>query len=931
MRLKRFFCLVSLFGLSTMLCACGGGELDEFGCDSDSDCKHGRVCINGTCQYSGGSCNEDADCPSGQHCYQGNCLVCDGDADGYFNARCAGSDCNDSNGSIHPGAKELCGDGLDNDCDGVTDPAELCEGKCAGVECPEGYACDPETGECIPICTPQCTGKECGPDGCGKSCGRCPTGTYCNRFGICEEGCEDRCKAEGETACLGNGVITCEDTNGDGCLEWSQPVDCASGEHCVDGECGPCTPDCEGKECGSDGCGGSCGECPPGTYCENFTCQPGCRDDCEWNETRCADQYSYYPCGNYDDDECLDWGPRQRCPGGTLCDEATGSCTGGCTDECFWGERQCWDEFSYVECFDYDGDGCSEFGPPVACPSGEYCDPETGYCSGGCVDECYWGESYCFDEISVVECGEFDGDPCTEFGPPMMCPEGSYCDPDTGRCAGSCYDDCDPNDFICLSVREYLTCGQYDDDECLDWSEPRRCPRRTRCSEEEHECVPVGCEDECPEGMRECWDEWTYVECGQYDNDPCTEWSPPRSCPEGTICDWQSGQCIPHQDCQLDAYEPDDYMVNATPLYPFEPQAHSLCPQGDHDWWSFNLQEAAQVTLETFGEYGDTVMWLYTDDGDEIGFDDDAGQDLFSRIVIDLPAGSYRVQVQEFSDYGIIETYYINLSTETACIPDCTGRECGPDPVCGMSCGSCDAGWYCTPEGQCIYDGHREGAGDPCGFYTACPADWNAAYTCVEHPGGFDGFCSYPCQSQDDCAVDFPEGCCRELAEGYSVCLVGDLCNVQHPGYLNECGFECMPDMFCIEDIGGGPESYCIFTCDLAMGACPLGGTCLDPGEDGATGFCLPQGDGEFGDPCSLMDGCQSGLMCLPISEDHPGYCNRMCSNLFPCPGPFQCILPDGQGGQWCALPCYSPSDCSVLGDWTCVTFDGNMGVCLPN
>ena len=29
----------------------------------------------------------------------------------------------------------------------------------------------------------------------------------------------------------------------------------------------PCTPSCEGKECGGDGCGGSCGECNPGDEC----------------------------------------------------------------------------------------------------------------------------------------------------------------------------------------------------------------------------------------------------------------------------------------------------------------------------------------------------------------------------------------------------------------------------------------------------------------------------------------------------------------------------------------------------------------------------------------------------------------------------------------------------------------------------------------
>ena len=38
----------------------------------------------------------------------------------------------------------------------------------------------------------------------------------------------------------------------------------------MDGFCeSDCLSDCEGKECGDDGCGGSCGECEAG-----FTCEP---------------------------------------------------------------------------------------------------------------------------------------------------------------------------------------------------------------------------------------------------------------------------------------------------------------------------------------------------------------------------------------------------------------------------------------------------------------------------------------------------------------------------------------------------------------------------------------------------------------------------------------------------------------------------------
>lgn len=93
---------------------------------------------------------------------------------------------------------EICFNDLDDDCDGTTDPPDLC-------------------------CVPACEGKECGDDGCGGSCGNCPVNHVCEITGICL-----------------------------------------------------CQPNCEGKECGPDGCGGECGECDAGTMCSFGECQPGC-------------------------------------------------------------------------------------------------------------------------------------------------------------------------------------------------------------------------------------------------------------------------------------------------------------------------------------------------------------------------------------------------------------------------------------------------------------------------------------------------------------------------------------------------------------------------------------------------------------------------------------------------------------------------------
>ncbi len=38
----------------------------------------------------------------------------------------------------------------------------------------------------------------------------------------------------------------------------------------------------------------------------------------------------------------------------------------------------------------------------------------------------------------------------------------------------------------------------------------------------------------------------------------------------------------------------------------------------------------------------------------------------------------------------------------SGCTPECGGRECGPDPACGSSCGTCGADELCSSDGMCV-------------------------------------------------------------------------------------------------------------------------------------------------------------------------------------------------------------------------------------
>lgn len=81
-----------------------------------------------------------------------------------------------------------------------------------------------------------------------------------------------------EAACAGRvcGSDGCEGSCGD----------CPAGEACAEdvGQCIPaeCVPACAGLACGSDGCGGSCGDCAAGERCEAGACVPeACLPACE--------------------------------------------------------------------------------------------------------------------------------------------------------------------------------------------------------------------------------------------------------------------------------------------------------------------------------------------------------------------------------------------------------------------------------------------------------------------------------------------------------------------------------------------------------------------------------------------------------------------------------------------------------------------------
>ncbi|MBW2261485.1 MAG: hypothetical protein JRG91_05875 [Deltaproteobacteria bacterium] len=197
-------------------------------------------------------CSTDEDCDDGDPCTADSCIVdddvcenepADADEDGYPAAEvdgteCGGSDCDDADDAIHPGALAGCEDGDDFDCDTMPDLDEDEDGYVTD-ECTGGDDCDDSDADAFPGSTlvdcsdldHDCNGNpDSDNDGDGQDRQEC-FGSDCDdedpdvRFGIAEVDCDGV-----DTNCDSR-MSSVEDLDGDGyanetCVAEGAEVDC---------------------------------------------------------------------------------------------------------------------------------------------------------------------------------------------------------------------------------------------------------------------------------------------------------------------------------------------------------------------------------------------------------------------------------------------------------------------------------------------------------------------------------------------------------------------------------------------------------------------------------------------------------------------------------------------------------------------------------
>lgn len=205
-------CAASCDGWETCSCPdppCGNGACspDENceACPADCDCSDGTVCMYGRCSECGnGICGSGEDCwVCPEDCTCGGNLVCEQDGT-----------CTD------------CGNA-------VCDAGENCESCVADCNCPWDQTC--YAGSC---CTPDCDGRDCGPDGCGGECGQCyypadncvaPTGQCCD-YDFTSTCTQDQCIGPQTLEVCQSGYLNPE-------CKRTYTQTCGAGCHVADGRC----------------------------------------------------------------------------------------------------------------------------------------------------------------------------------------------------------------------------------------------------------------------------------------------------------------------------------------------------------------------------------------------------------------------------------------------------------------------------------------------------------------------------------------------------------------------------------------------------------------------------------------------------------------------------------------------------------------------
>lgn len=405
---------------------------------------------------------------------------------------------------------------------------------------------------------------------------------------------------------------------------------------------------------------------------------PVCGDGCAAGGRRCEANLAQ-ACRRVGD--CTEWITTDSCPADTVCSE--GFCEPICHTECSLSEQRC-TEAGLSTCT-VAGSPCNFWSPPVPCPTGTQCLSDS--CVATCEDECSTGELECLGGREMRNCGDFDPDDCLEWSLPWPCPDDQSCE----REACSCPEPCEVGNTRC-DGDVLLACQAASN--CAIWTPIQTCA--AGCSTDG--CM--GCRDQCSDGEVQCAEDEEEYRCQWDDEEGCFQWWGPSA----AICFYgcEDGQCAP---CPGDYLEPNDTPVSASTLTPGLTEGLTAC-SADPDWYLFPAREDTTIVrvrpvledrdrLEFALYSGDSLLSeQIVTDGTAAAFDV-SEDDVLLRV---SPAGffvPYDLSVTSNTISGHCtpsERYCLTASSYIKCAPDDAGRGMWSDELLCHDSTTCTAG-----------------------------------------------------------------------------------------------------------------------------------------------------------------------------------------------------------------------------------------------
>jgi hypothetical protein len=479
---------------------CEDKDGDGFGigqsCTEQQDCDDDIAAINpGAAEECGDGIDNDCDGNTEECCDGVDCCE-DGDVDGSpVGSDCDLPDCDDEDPERSPVYAETCGDGIDNDCDGIVDDC------CEGVNC-----CDADN-DGFGVGT-GCEGpQDCndGDPGAGENLGEeiCGDGQDNDCDGITDDCCEGVlcCDADNDGYGVGIGCPgpqdpddddpqnpADEETCGDGIdndlngIIDDPPCPCADNDgdgFCVGGEfeedCWVTDPQLCPKE--DVDCNDNDPNINPDAQevCDGVTDENcnGTIDDAAEGQEPCLDPNCVMACATA---ECV----AANCPNGELT----------CLYDCGLQNTSCTDDCPTVDCIDGDGDGwgvgpdcawsdCNDEDETIHPEADEICDGVTDENCNGTIDDGTPG-NLCPDPQCVMDCAE--NMPCAS---------------DCNISDADCYA-CGVTNTACVAGCDTVDCVDNDGD---GWGVGEDCAPGTEDPDDEDPSIHPGAGEICGDGI----------------------------------------------------------------------------------------------------------------------------------------------------------------------------------------------------------------------------------------------------------------------------------------------------------------------------------------------------------------------------------------------------------------------------------------------